>query len=177
MSHKILVVDDESANLRALERIFRHEHRVLTAGSGPEALAILEHHDVALLISDQRMPGMTGIELMQKTVQLRPQMVRILLTGYTDVSILIEAINCGHVYKYVTKPWNNDDLSVTVSRALEHFEANKTRHNLDMVNRRLRARLSEISQLANDEELSDTRDTALSQALEAERQLNLIISN
>src|SRR5260370_6597137 len=167
MSHKILVVDDESANLRALERIFRHDHRVLTARSGPEALAILEQHDVALLISDQRMPGMTGIELMQKTVQLRPHMVRILLTGYTDVSTLIEAINCGHVYKYVTKPWNNDDLSVTVSRALEHFEATKTRHNLGMVNRRLRARLSEISQLANpDEELSDTRDTALSQTLE-----------
>lgn len=177
MSHKILVVDDESANLRTLERIFRNDYSVLTAQSGPEALAILEQHDVALLISDQRMPGMTGIELLQKTVQLRPHMVRILLTGYTDVGTLIEAINCGHVYKYVTKPWNNDDLSVTVSRALEHFEAIKTRHNLEMMNRRLRVRLSEISQLANpDEELSDT-DTALGQALESDRQLSLIASN
>jgi two-component system sensor histidine kinase/response regulator len=118
MNHKILVVDDEVANLRSLERIFRKSHTVLTAQSGTEALSLLEQHDVALLISDQRMPEMTGIELLKKTVQLRPHMVRILLTGYTDVSTLIDAINCGHVYRYITKPWNNDDLGLTVSRAL-----------------------------------------------------------
>ncbi len=168
MSHKIVVVDDESANLRTLERIFRNEYSVLTAQSGPEALTILEQHDVALLISDQRMPGMTGIELLQKTVPLRPHMVRILLTGYTDVTTLIEAINCGHVYKYVTKPWNNDDLLVTVSRALEHFEATKSRHNLEMMNRRLRARLSEISQLATPSEELSVTETALGQAFEAD---------
>jgi DNA-binding NtrC family response regulator len=178
MSHKILIVDDESANLRALERIFRNGHSVLTARSGAEALAILEQHDVALLISDQRMPGMTGIELVQKTVQLRPHMVRILLTGYTDVGTLIEAINCGHVYKYVTKPWNNDELLLTVSRALEYFEATKSRHNLEMMNRRLRARLSEISQLATlDDGFAVARDTALGDALETDRQLDLIASN
>ena len=178
MVHKILIVDDESANLRALERVFRNEHSVLTAGSGAEALALLEQHDVALLISDQRMPGMTGIELVQNTVQIRPHMVRILLTGYTDTGTLIEAVNCGHVYKFVTKPWNNDDLCVTVSRALEHFEVNKTRHNLEMINRRLRARLSDISQLAaQEEELPGNRDTALAQTREADRQLDLIISN
>ena len=178
MTHKILIVDDEPANLRALERIFRNGHSVLTAQSGPEALALLEQHDVALLISDQRMPGMTGIELVQKTVQLRPHMVRILLTGYTDGGTLIEAINCGHVYKYVTKPWNNDDLSLTVSRALEYFEATKTRHNLAMMNERLRARLSEISKLATpDDEPVAAWDTALGDAVEADRQLNLIASD
>jgi DNA-binding NtrC family response regulator len=178
MRHKILIVDDESANLRALERVFRNEHSVLIAQSGDEALVLLEQHDVALLISDQRMPGMTGIELLQKTVQLRPHMVRILLTGYTDVGTLIEAINCGQVYKYVTKPWNNDDLCLTVSRALEHFEANKLRHNLEMMNRRLRARLSEISQLATqDEEPAGSRDNTLEQAVEADGQLSLIASD
>src|SRR6266852_3752111 len=157
---KILIVDDEAANLRALERLFRKDHQVLTAQSGDEALAVLEQHDVALLVTDQRMPGMTGIELLQKTVPLRPHMVRILLTGYTDVSTLIEAVNCGHVYKYVTKPWNNDDLSITVTRALEHFEANKNRHNQEMINRRLRERLSEISQLAiQDDELLGSSET------------------
>lgn len=155
MKHKILIVDDEAANLRALERVFRNDQTVLTAQSGADALSILQQHDVALLISDQRMPAMTGIELLQKTVHLRPHMVRILLTGYTDVSTLIEAINCGQVYKYVTKPWNNDDLKVTVSRALEHFETNKTRHNLEMMNQRLRARLDEISQLASDDHSHD----------------------
>jgi DNA-binding NtrC family response regulator len=178
MRHKILIVDDESANLRALERVFRNEHSVLIAQSGDEALVLLEQHDVALLISDQRMPGMTGIELLQKTVQLRPHMVRILLTGYTDVGTLIEAINCGQVYKYVTKPWNNDDLCLTVSRALEHFEANRIRHNLEMMNRRLRARLSEISQLATqDEEPAGSRDNTLEQAVEADGQLSLIASD
>ena len=70
MSHKILIVDDESENLRALERLFRGSYNVLTAESGAEALALLEQHDVALLISDQRMPEMTGIELVQRTVSL-----------------------------------------------------------------------------------------------------------
>src|SRR5256885_1529714 len=98
MRYKILIVDDEAANLRALERLFRDEYDVLKATSGVEALVSLEHHDVALLISDQRMPEMTGIELVERTVALRPHMVRILLTGYTDVGSLIDALNCGPVY-------------------------------------------------------------------------------
>jgi len=152
MRYKILIVDDESSNLRALERLFRTEYDVLTAGSGADALSLLEHHDMSLLIADQRMPEMSGIELMQRTARLRPHMVRILLTGYTDVDSLIEAINTGHVYKYITKPWNNDDLLLTVARALEHYETLKSRHNLQMTNERLRARLREISDLAATED-------------------------
>jgi two-component system, sensor histidine kinase and response regulator len=148
MRYKILIVDDETSNLRALERLFRGEHDVLTAASAAEAMALLQQHDVALLISDQRMPDMSGIELMAGTVELRPHMVRILLTGYTDVSSLIEAINSGYVYKYVTKPWRNEDLVITVTRALEHYETIKGRHNLQMVNNRLRNRLNEIAELA-----------------------------
>src|ERR1700753_298367 len=117
MNYKIMIVDDEPANLRLLERLFRRDYQVLTAASGAEALRLLEQHDVALLITDQRMPGMTGIELLKHTAPLRPHMVRIILTGYTDVTSLVEAINCGQVYKYVTKPWNNDELRLTVSRA------------------------------------------------------------
>jgi len=128
-------------------RIFRQDYQIVIAESGAEALTLLAQHDVALLISDQRMPGMTGIELMKKTVALRPQMVRILLTGYTDVEALIESINCGLVYRYVTKPWNNDDLRVTVSRALEHYETTKSKHLTDMENRRLRAQLGRIGEL------------------------------
>jgi DNA-binding NtrC family response regulator len=148
MQYKIMIVDDEPVNLRTLERLFRREYQVITASSGAEALTLLQQHDLALLISDQRMPEMTGIELMKNTVALRPQMARILLTGYTDVSALIEAINSGLVYRYVTKPWNNDDLRVTVSRALEHYEMIKSRHLLGMENQRLRTRLNEISELA-----------------------------
>jgi DNA-binding NtrC family response regulator len=177
MSHKILIVDDETENLRALERLFRHSYSVLTAESGAEALALLDQHDVALLISDQRMPGMTGIELVQRTVSLRPHMVRILLTGYSDISTLIEAINSGQVYKYVTKPWDNEELSLTVVRALEHFETSKTRHNLEMINDRLRDRLSEISHLAALEDEVDDPDTSLGQAAEPNRQFSFTSSN
>lgn len=148
MAYKIMVVDDEAANLRLLERLFRGDYTVVTAESGAEALKALEQHDVALLITDQRMPGMTGIELAERTAPLRPHMVRIILTGYTDVESLVEALNGGHVYKYVTKPWNNDDLRLTVGRALEHYETNRARHELEMTNRRLVARLEEIRELA-----------------------------
>jgi len=148
MQYKIMIVDDEPVNLRTLERLFRRDYQVVTAQSGAEALTLLQDHDVALLISDQRMPEMTGIELMKNTVTLRPQMVKLLLTGYTDVSALIEAINCGLVYRYLTKPWNNEDLRLAVTRGLEHYEMMKSRHLLGMENHRLRARLNEISELA-----------------------------
>jgi DNA-binding NtrC family response regulator len=147
MSYKILIVDDEPANLRTLARLFRDQYQVMTAGSGTEALEILDQHDVALLITDQRMPGMTGIELLKHTVSLRPQMVRMILTGYTDVEALVEAINCGAVYRYVTKPWNNDELRLTVQRALEHFETTKKSHSLEHMNNRLVSRLKAIQQL------------------------------
>ncbi|HYY58142.1 MAG TPA: HD domain-containing phosphohydrolase [Pyrinomonadaceae bacterium] len=145
MSYKILIVDDEPANLRLLERLFRRDYEVIAAASGHEALELLGRHDVALLITDQRMPGMTGIELLKRTVSLRPHMVRIILTGYTDVSALVEAINCGHVYKYVTKPWNNDELRLTVERALEHYETKKSRYELEQANGRLSLRLQEMT--------------------------------
>ncbi|HYY93029.1 MAG TPA: response regulator, partial [Pyrinomonadaceae bacterium] len=90
MTYKIMIVDDEPANLRLLERLFRRGYQVISAGSGEEALRLLEQHDVALLITDQRMPGMTGTELLKRVAPLRPQMARIILTGYTDVGALVE---------------------------------------------------------------------------------------
>ena len=145
MSYKILIVDDEPANLRLLERLFRRDYTVLTASSGPEALEVLGQHDVALLITDQRMPGMTGIELLKLIADSRPHMVRMILTGYTDMGALVEAINCGQVYRYVTKPWDNDDLRLTVARALEHYETNKSHHELEVANKRLSLRLREMT--------------------------------
>ena len=147
MQYKILIVDDEPANLRTLARLFRQDYEVLTAESGDDALALLGQHDVALLITDQRMPGMTGIELLKKTVPLRPRMVRIILTGYTDVDALVEAINCGQVYRYVAKPWDNEELRLTVRRALEHYEISRQGYELELVNRRLVARMQEIGEL------------------------------
>jgi len=150
MSYKIMLVDDEPANLRTLLRLFRDEYQVFAVGSGKQALALLQQHDVAVMISDQRMPSMTGIELMKKAVALRPQMVKILLTGYTDVEALIESINSGLVYRYLTKPWNNDDLKMTVKRALDHYETIKSNHLIAMENARLRSRLVSLSEMAVD---------------------------
>ncbi len=137
MSHKILIVDDELPNLRLLERLFRRDYNVISAASGMDAMRLLEQHDVALIITDQRMPGMSGIELLKRTASLRPHMVRIILTGFIDVGALVEAINCGQIYKYVTKPWNNDELRLTVERALQHYDTNRSRHELAHVNERL----------------------------------------
>ena len=140
-AHKILVVDDETANLRLLERLFRRQHQVLCAASGLEAIELLTQHEIAVIISDQRMPVMTGVDFLKHAAQLRPHSVRIILTGYTDVGTLVEAINSGVVYKYVTKPWVNEDLLQTVARALEHYETNKSRHELSWQNARLTAQL------------------------------------
>jgi len=144
MTHKLLIVDDETANLRLLERLFSRDFQCLTASSGAEAIRLLEKHDVAILITDQRMPAMTGLELLKRSATLRPHMVRILLTGYTDVEALVEAINSGLVYMYITKPWNNEDLKLRVNRAAEHYQNNKNRQALADANQRLVQRLSEV---------------------------------
>ena len=144
MTHKLLIVDDETANLRLLERLFSKDFQCLTASSGAEAIRLLEQHDVAILLTDQRMPEITGIELLKRTALLRPHMVRILLTGYTDVDTLVEAVNSGLVYMYITKPWNNDDLKLRVNRACEAYENNKNRQALASANQRLLLKLTEI---------------------------------
>lgn len=144
MTYKLLIVDDELPNLRLLERLFRHDYQVLTASSGHEAIKLLEQNDVATIVTDQRMPEMTGIELLKKTEELRPHMVRILLTGYTDVEALVEAINCGLVYMYVSKPWNNDDLKLRISRAMDHYGHNKRGYSLELNNTRLQGRVEQL---------------------------------
>ena len=144
MTYKLLFVDDEMANLRLLERLFRHDYFCLTASSGEEAMELLDTHEVAVIITDQRMPQMTGIELLKRTAARRPHMVRILLTGYTDLEALVEAVNCGLVYMYTSKPWNNEDLKVRVSRAVELYENNKLQHSLVANNDRLKARLNDM---------------------------------
>lgn len=141
MTYKLLIVDDEQANLRLLERLFSNEYECFIASSGPAAIKVLEQHDVAIIITDQRMPGMSGIELLKATATLRPHMVRILLTGYTDVEALVETINCGLVYMYFTKPWNNGELKLKVSRARDHYENNRKRSSLMLANERLSQRL------------------------------------
>lgn len=123
MKHTILAVDDEPANLRMLERLFHREYRVLTASSGEEGLEVLRREAVSLIISDQRMPGMTGTEMLRESIRTNPDAVKIILTGYTDVEALIDAINCARVYRYVNKPWDPDRLKETVRAAIGERDA------------------------------------------------------
>jgi len=128
--HAVLAVDDEPANQRAVRRALNDDCHVLTAGSGDEALALMARQPVALVIADQRMPGMSGAEFLAATVERYPTVIRIVLTGYTDVDTLVEAINRGHVYHFLGKPWEARELRQVVRRGLERFEAAAERARL-----------------------------------------------
>ncbi|KOP25094.1 chemotaxis protein CheY [Hapalosiphon sp. MRB220] len=133
---KILVVDDEPDNLDLLYRTFRRDFQVLKADSGMKALQILAAEgEVAVIISDQRMPEMKGTEFLSKTVPQFPNTVRIILTGFTDIEDLVEAINAGQVYRYITKPWDPTELKTVVQRAVETYDLLKQRtEELDRAN-------------------------------------------
>jgi CheY-like chemotaxis protein len=125
---KMLVVDDEPDNLDLLYRTFRRDFNVLRAESGVHALEVLATEgEVAVIISDQRMPEMKGTEFLSKTVPQFPDTVRIILTGFTDVEDLVEAINSGQVYKYITKPWDPNELKAVVQRAADTYDLLKQR--------------------------------------------------
>lgn len=157
--HKVLIVDDEPANLRLLNRVLGPDYEILAAESGLAAEKLLqENTDISLIISDQRMPGMSGVELLQRSLVLAPRAIRILLTGYTDIAALIEAVNTGNIYKYVQKPWDAEDLKLTVRRALETYEL-KNKNELLVVE--LRGALDQL------EELSMGTIVALANALDA----------
>ncbi len=127
---RLMVVDDEPDNLDLLYRTFRRDFEVLKASSGPNALQILEREgEMGIIISDQRMPGMNGTEFLSKTVERYPDTIRIVLTGYTDVEDLVDAINTGKVFKYITKPWIPDDLRAVVQQAAETYRVLKKRTN------------------------------------------------
>lgn len=122
MKHTILVVDDEVDNVDALERLFRRKYHVLKATSGKDALKMLKDNRVALIVTDQRMPNMTGVEFLAESMDSHPDAIRILLTGFTDIDSVISAINSGQVYRYVTKPWDPVDLTNTVDKAIERYD-------------------------------------------------------
>ena len=121
LPYGILIVDDESAILESLELTLGSEYRVFTATTGLDGLEILEREDIALIIADQVMPGMTGVEVLEKVIEINPSAIRIMLTGYADMDSLVRAINDGRIYRYIAKPWEPDELRVTVKRALEAF--------------------------------------------------------
>jgi two-component system probable response regulator PhcQ len=121
--HAILYVDDEEKSLKYFTRAFSDQFRILTAANAQDGLKLLEQHqdDIGLLMTDQRMPGEKGIWLLEKARQLRPRIIRILATAYSDMDAAIAAVNTGAIYKYVTKPWDPPLLENTIKRGLEFF--------------------------------------------------------
>ncbi len=159
----ILVVDDEPDNLDLLYRTFYRDYRVLRANSGLAALELLvKEEDVSVIISDQRMPMMSGTEFLSLTATQYPDIIRIILTGYTDVEDLVEAINAGKVFKYVTKPWEAEELKTVVRQALDT-------HNV------LKARTRELTRTLRQESLLNTVTNTIRSALDYRQILQAIV--
>ncbi|MFH1687058.1 MAG: response regulator [bacterium] len=139
--YTVLLVDDEPNILHALKRLFRGDSfDVITTTEASEALEIVRSRPVQLLISDNLMPGMTGVELIQKVKECSPDTVRIILSGQSDMESVVKAVNEGEAYRFVLKPWNDIDLQVTVHLALAHYK-------LQADNRSLQRELREQTQL------------------------------
>ena len=161
---KLMVVDDESDNLDLLYRTFRRDFRVYKADSGVSALQVLETEgEMAVIISDQRMPHMNGTEFLGKTVEQFPETIRILLTGYTDVDDLVDAINSGKVFKYITKPWNPDQLKGIVQQAAETYKI-------------LKRRTDELRRALQRESLFNALTTAIRESLDYRSMLQTIVN-
>lgn len=118
---KILFVDDEEHNLISFKASFRTKYAIETAISGLNAIELLKQKQFDIIITDQRMPKMTGVEFLEQIIPMYPDPVRILLTGYTDMSAVIDAINKGKVFHYLNKPWNDTELDDTIQKAYAAF--------------------------------------------------------
>ncbi len=118
---KILIVDDEQSVLNSLNRTLRHEFDVLLSLSGDSALQLMRENEISVILADQRMPNMTGVEFLQKAHDIQPDTERILITGYSDISAVIEAINLCNIFYYIHKPWEPESLRVIVRRASQHY--------------------------------------------------------
>jgi serine phosphatase RsbU (regulator of sigma subunit)/CheY-like chemotaxis protein len=160
---RLMVVDDESDNLDLLYRTFRRDFDVFKADSAFKALQILEEEgEMSIIISDQRMPRMSGIEFLSRTVEQFPDTIRIVLTGYTDVGDLVSAINTGKVFKYITKPWHPDALRTVVQQAAETYLV-------------LKQRTRELSRALRRESLFNAMTTAIRESLDYQSMLQTIV--
>ncbi len=133
----VLYIDDEPHNLTAFKAAFRRDYTIYLAESAEEGRRILDTHDINIILSDQRMPVTTGIEFFQSILNTHPEPIRILITGYTDVNAVIDAINLGQVYKYLTKPWNENDIRIFIDKAYEVYRLR--RENAELTSKLLDA--------------------------------------
>ncbi len=144
----LLVVDDEPDVLRSVHDLLRLDYRVLTRGSGAAALEVLRSpEDVQVIMSDQRMPGMSGVELLHEARAIRPEITRLLFTAHADIRAVIDAINQGHIFRYIAKPWDPDELAAVVRQAVEHHDLIVEKYRLVAELRDANAKLTEANRL------------------------------
>src|SRR3984885_758200 len=130
MSYGVLYVDDEINNLNSFKAAFRRDFDIYTAQSAREGRKILESNEIGVIITDQRMPVMTGIEFLESIIPVYPDTIRILLTGFSDVNAVMDAINRGQVYKYLVKPWADEELRMYIKNAIELYHLRKENREL-----------------------------------------------
>ena len=141
IKEKILYVDDEQENLDVFDFTFMKYYEIFLANSAKEGMEILQREDIKLVITDQRMPQITGVEFLANAAKLYPGIIRMIVTGFSDVEAIIQAINKGRVYRYITKPWNREELKMVLDNALEAYnlkeENQKLIYNLKTTNAKL----------------------------------------
>lgn len=126
----VLYVDDEEHNLMSFKATFRIKYKVHTAISGEEAIKIMAEQPIDIIITDQRMPNMTGVQFLESILDDYPDPMRILLTGYADLNAVIDAVNKGKIFHYLTKPWNEEELDMTIQRAYDIYKLRKDEKEL-----------------------------------------------
>ncbi len=143
----LLVVDDEREITTSLADQFRRDYQVVTAASAEEALTLLQSHDISVIVADQRMPGKTGSELLAEVCLIDADVVRIILTGYADIDAVIQAVNQGQIFFYLTKPWRGQELEAVIGKAMEHNrllrDNRRLVEDLRRINNELEARVKE----------------------------------
>src|SRR5471030_2233382 len=133
MAIGVLYIDDEIKNLNSFKAAFRRDFDIFTAISAKEGRKILDSQEIGVIITDQRMPVMTGIEFLESIISIYPDTIRILLTGFSDINAVMDAINRGQVYKYLVKPWADEELKMYIQNAMEIYHLRK--ENRDLANK------------------------------------------
>ncbi len=148
MAPKILIVDDEENVRNSMLRLLRREnYQLVTASSATEAMEVLLEEPVDLIISDEKMPGMSGLEFLKLVRQRHPETMRFILTGHADIEFIVRAINEGEIYRFFTKPWDNEDLKSGIRSALQHLELIRENRRLHELVHRQEEELKQLRSL------------------------------
>ena len=160
-NRSVLFVDDEPNILKSLQRLLRQEEmNVLCASTGEEALEILDQTPAQVLVTDQRMPEMSGVDLLSAVRDRHPEIIRMMLTGFTEIKVAVEAINQGEIYRLITKPWNDDELRATIRQAFEQADLKDEIKRLNRVTREQNFKLQDMNRNLEDKVRERTKQLA-----------------